>query len=715
MRGPSLRWLDFGNRLPVFLQSEDAECGLASIAMIASYHGHQTDLSTLRRRFSVSQKGATLESLIRIARALELESRPLRLEMEHLPQLALPCVIHWGMNHFVVLASLSRRAAVIHDPAFGIRTIDRNELALHFTGVALELRPTASFKPKVEAQRVSIRGLLGQVIGLRRGMIQVLLLGLVLEIFAVLTPFQLQWIVDRALLAADQSLLTTIGVGFLGLVLFQGMIEAARSWFVAALSTSMNYQWLGNVFSHLVRLPMSYFEKRHVGHIISCFNSVGTIQRTVTTNFVETALDGLLAVSTLVMMVIYSPLLAGISLIPVTGYALLRAGLFGAERSAAARVVVHEAKQQTHFMETAGGMQSVKLFDRSEERRMGWLNMLAEQFEAQLAASRLTIANQTTHKLLFGIERVAVIWMAAELVLQQRFTVGMLFAYLAYKEQFATRVAALVDKLFELRMLGLHAERVADIVYTEREEDHAADFEGELSPSIELRGVCVRYASTEPEVLHDINLRIEPGECVAIVGPSGGGKTTLMKVMLGLLDPVAGEVLTGGVPIRRLGLANHRRLIGTVMQDDRLFSGSLADNICFFDPTPDVVRIVECARLAAIHADILRMPMGYETIVGNFGTGLSGGQIQRILLARALYKRPRILVLDEATSHLDLLNERAVNEAVRAMQLTRVIVAHRPETIAMAQRVVAIENGRLVRDFDAGRGGGAFIESSRAL
>ncbi len=689
-------WLRLRRRLPIILQSEESECGLASLAMLAVYHGHRTDLATLRQRFSVSRKGATLESLIRVARALDLETRPLRVEMEHLPQLALPCVIHWDMNHFVVLASVTARVAVIHDPAVGVRTIALDEFSLHFTGVVLEARPTSSFKPVDATQRIRLRTLLGTVIGLRRGLLQVLVLGLVLEVFAVLLPFQLQWTIDHVLMTADRNLLTVIGIGCLGLIVLQALIGAARSWFVVILNTSMSFQWLGNVFSHLVRLPMAYFEKRHVGHIMSCFGSIDTIQRTVTTSFVQTALDGLLAIGMLAMMFLYSPLLASVSLLPVAGYLLLRAGLFRAGRSAIASMIVHEAKQQTHFMETATGMQSVKLFDRIEERRIGWLNMVAEQFRAQLVADKLAIVNDTANKLMFGSERVVVIWLAALLVMQQRFTVGMLFAYLAYKEQFAMRIAALVDTLFELRMLGVHAERVADIVYSTVEDNDQDEIDGDINPAIELRGVSFRYAANEPDVLRNIDLRIEPGECVAIAGPSGGGKTTLVKIMLGLLQPDTGEVLTGGIPLRRLGLTNHRRLVGTVMQDDRLFSGSLADNICFFDSTPDLERIAECARLAAIDADILEMPMGYETLVGNLGTGLSGGQVQRILLARALYKQPRILVLDEATSHLDLLNERAVNEAVRAMQLTRVIVAHRPETIAMAERVIVIEDGRVV-------------------
>jgi ATP-binding cassette subfamily B protein RaxB len=386
----------------------------------------------------------------------------------------------------------------------------------------------------------------------------------------------------------------------------------------------------------------------------------------------------------------------------VLAYLLLRTLLYRAQHAAAAREIAHQGRQETHFLETATGIQAVKLFGRAEERRVGWLNMAADQFRARLAGQRLSVAGQSTETLLFGIERVVVIWLAALQVLDQRFTVGMLFAYLAYREQFALRIGGLVDKVFEIRMLRVHCERLADIALTPAESDGADEIDlARIEPSIELKDVSFRYAPSDPDVLRHVSLRIEPGECVAIAGASGGGKTTLVKLMLGVFDPSEGEVWVGGRPLQRMGLSNHRRLIGTVMQDDRLFSGSIADNICFFDPAADGARIEACARQAAIHDDIVEMPMGYETLVGDHGSGLSGGQVQRLLLARALYKQPRILVLDEATAHLDAETEQLVNEAVRELKLTRIIVAHRRETIQMADRVIVIDDGRIARDSGA--------------
>jgi ATP-binding cassette subfamily B protein RaxB len=696
------RRIGLGRQLPVIIQTEATECGLASLAMVANYLGIATDLPTLRLRFALSRKGANFEGLVRIAAALGLESRPLKLDMHNLPELKLPCILHWDMNHFVVLKSVSPRRLVIHDPAVGVRSFAPEEFAAHFTGVAMELSAAADFAPRDERVHFTLRGLMGRITGLNRGLAQILALALALQVVVIALPFYLQWVVDQALLAADRELLAVLALGFGLLVLLQAGMGAVRGWWVASLSARLNFQWLGNVFGHLVRLPLEFFEKRHVGHIVSCFGSVTTIQKTLTTSVVQALVDGLMVAGTAAMMGVYSPALLAVSVVATLLYGGLRWAVFRSLRGASAEEIIHAARQQTHFLETASGIQSVRLFGRGDLRRAGWMNMLADQFNAGLRVQRVHVGHETAQTLLFGLERVLVVWLAARMALEGQFTVGMLFAYMAYKELFSTRVGALVDTLSELAMLRLHGERVADIVLAEPEPGEApSPVEIDLSqrrPRIELRRVSYRYSPTEPWVLENVNLVVEANECLSITGPSGCGKTTLVKVMLGLLPPTEGEVLFDGTPIHRLGLSHYRALIGTVMQEDRLFSGSLADNICFFDAEPDMARIEACARLAAVDAEIREMPMGYHTLVGDVGIGISGGQKQRVLLARALYREPRILVLDEATSHLDLRNEQSVNEAVRAMRLTRVVVAHRPETIAMADRVVSMAGGRIVGD-----------------
>ncbi|GAB2871060.1 peptidase domain-containing ABC transporter [Pseudoduganella ginsengisoli] len=687
-------------QLPVLLQTESAECGLASLGMIAGYWGYDVDLASLRRRFAISVKGATLRGVVAIAGGMGLRARALKLEMHNLSELKLPCILHWNMNHFVVLKSVSPARAVIHDPAIGERSLRLDEFANYFTGVALELSPADGFEKRVEKQHYSLLSLMGRVTGLKSGMARLVILGLALQVCALIAPFYMQWIIDEALLAADYDMTTVLGIGFLLLVVVQTAIGGVRSWMTTVLSTDLNFQWLSNAFTHLMKLPLPYFEKRNTGDIVSRFGSIQTIQRRLTTQFVEGAIDGVLVLGTLGMMLMYSATLAGVAAIAVSLYLALRWSIYHALKNATAEQIVHSAKQQQHFMESVRGVQSVRLFGRADERRAGWMNKLADQFNAELRVSRLSVSYETANTLLFSAERVLVIWLAAVLVLDNKLSVGMLFAFISYKDQFSQRMSNMIDKLFEFRMLHLHGERVADIVMSDAEEDAAlAEVDPDtIEPVVEVRNLSFRYADSEPYILQGMNLRIEAGQCIAITGASGSGKTTLMKLLLGLLEPTEGEILVGGFELRKLGMSNYRTLVGTVMQDDGLFAGSVAENICFFSPTPDMMRIQTCARLAAIEKDIMAMPMAYNTLVGDIGSGLSGGQKQRILLARALYKNPKVLVLDEATSHLDVANERAVNAAIRQAALTRIIVAHRPETIAMAERIIVMAKGQVASD-----------------
>jgi len=689
-----------GQRVPVVLQAEGAECGLACLAMVAAAHGHQTDLTALRQRFPLSLKGVTLVDLVRMAEAMSLQSRALRAEPADLPALVLPCILHWDMNHFVVLVAVKGGSAIIHDPAHGRREIRFDELSRHFTGVVLELEPTARFVPCDERQRVTLRQLLGQVSGFRRSAGQILLLALALEFFVLLSPFFMQFVVDDVLVSGDHDWLVTLGIGFALLVLIQAGTAAVRSWAVLVLSATVNLQWVGNVFAHLLRLPVAWFEKRHVGDIWSRFAAVQQIQKTLTTSFVEALLDGCLVLLTLAMMAFYSLTLAAVAVAAVTLYGLLRWAFFRPLRQATEEALVHEARQSSHFLESLRGVQAIKLFNAQALRQSRFSSLVTDAMNADIVTRKLELLFAVLHRLLFGLERVAVIWIGALLVLDQRFSVGMLFAFFAYKEQFALRVSALIDKVVELKMLRLQGERLADIVLTEPEADtpQVTPRCVEGAAAIELRNVCFRYAQGEPDVLRGVSLSIEPGESVAIVGPSGCGKTTLLKLLLGVLEPQSGEVLVGGVPLARLGLRAWRDQVGAVMQDEPLFSGTVADNICFFDPQPDLAWIEQCARVAAVHDEIEAMAMGYQSLVGEMGTSLSGGQKQRVLLARALYKRPRLLMLDEATSALDVERERAVNHAVRQLALTRVIVAHRPETVASAGRVIALFDGRVAQD-----------------
>ncbi|MGH8607031.1 MAG: peptidase domain-containing ABC transporter [Gammaproteobacteria bacterium] len=681
-------------KTPSILQTEAAECGLACLAMVASFHGYRVDLASLRHKHAISLKGTNLKWLREMASRLELRSRAVKLELDHLDKLALPAILHWDMNHFVVLTEVRKNTLVVHDPARGRRVLSLAEVSDHFTGVALELRPTQDFERRTERRQIRLSQLIGRLPGAVMTWAQILALGVALQVFAVVSPFFMQWVVDHAIVAEDRDLLTVLGLGFLLLALIQVAVTALRSWVVMVLGTTLNLQLFSNLFRHLLRLPMSFFEKRHLGDVVSRFDSLEVIQRTLTTSFIEAILDGAMAVVTLGVMLLYTRKLDAIDCVSAVLYGLLRLVWYRPLRQAQEEQIIQAAKQQSNFLETVRGVQSVKLFNHQLHRQTIYQNLLVDNFNAGIRVQKLNILFRVLNGALFGIENIAVIWLGALLVLDGGFSVGMLFAFISYKQQFTSRIIGFIEKGIEFRMLGLHTERVADIALTEPEaEDIAESFN--VCPA-RVRNVSFRYAESEPFVLKHVDLKIEEGEVVAIVGPSGCGKTTLLKVMLGLLPPTEGEVLIGGANVAHLGMKAYRDMIATVMQEDQLFAGSIAQNICFFDPEPDQTWIVACAQLAAIHEDIIGMPMRYETLIGDMGTVLSGGQKQRVLLARALYKRPKILFLDEATSHLDVARERRVNDAIHQLKLTRVIIAHRPETIAAADRVIDLAQGNRV-------------------
>jgi ATP-binding cassette, subfamily B, bacterial CvaB/MchF/RaxB len=684
----------FRRRLPVVLQAEAAECGLACLAMILGYHGHPIDLATFRRHFSVSMKGVTLRDLIQIAGTMGLAARALRLEIADLGKLRRPCVLHWRMNHFVVLDDVSHNGITIHDPALGCRRIAMEEVSRSFTGVALEVALAQSFEKKDERRSLHLADLFRKAAGLVPALSRLFVLSFGIEVAGLLVPMGSQIILDEVIVAADRDLLVTVSVGLALLLVVQLVIAVARTWAIMLIGTTVNYQWSAGLFDHLSRLPLDFFEKRHVGDIISRFGSLGTIQKALTTDLVQAVLDGIMSVGTVIMMFVYGGWLGFVAIAATALNAILRAAAYRAYRHSTETSIVCDAKQQTHFIETVRGIASVKLLGLRQRRRSGWLNYLVDSLNAKLQLQRLDMVFGRASDFLFGADRVVMLVLGALAVISQSMTVGMLVAFLAYKDQFTQRISSLIPAWFQLQMLNLQSDRLADIVLAEPETDAASlpapniGAARSVGASLCAQGLSLRYGDKEPWVLRNINLDIASQCCVAIAGPSGCGKTTMLKVLMGLLSPTEGLLLVGGVDLRPTTLESYRSRIAGVLQDDRLFGGSIAENICGFDEGPDQGWMEECAARAAILDDIRRMPMGFETLVGDMGSTLSGGQRQRVVLARALYRRPEILFLDEATSHLDEPTEAVIATALRDLRMTRVVVAHRPATMAHADIII---------------------------
>lgn len=863
------------NRVPMILQTEVAECGLACLAMIAGYYGYATDLISLRRRFSVSSHGINLKHLMAMATKIHLAPRALRADTSDLNKAHLPCILHWGLNHFVVLKSIKNGKFLIHDPAFGERQLDTIEFNKNFTGVLMELVPTHEFKELDEREKLRFSDFWTRAIGLKRNLAQIVLLSLLLQVFALTTPFYMQTVVDDVLLRKDENLLMVLAIGFTLLMLIQLGTNALREFVILHLSNRLGMQMSANLFRHLIRLPMDYFSKRHMGDIVSRFGSLGNVRNMLTNGMVAAVVDGVMAILTLVAMFIYDIKLTLIVLAVVVVYGLLRWFMYRPFRLLSEEAIIASAKESSYFMESVRAVQTIKLFQRENDRQHHWQNKLADVMNKNICISRWGIGYSTLNSLLFGIENIVVIYFAATAVMGSLISLGMLYAFMAYKGRFIAAMDSLITQWIEFKMLDLHLNRLADIAYTKIEDidlqddtpiDSELDFEttgiskkkltekllnnnfsqgnlhwhieqhdtaetvvrldtfderfginievvaagsenwniqliqsnlpldkGEVykigfwaksdnnaqisialglsSPPwtiiesktytanqqwqyfetlfvanqdelntriifngfghkignvyisepnfclhqsnskesifsihalqeanlnkiikgrVEVKNLSYRYSEHEPYVFQNLNFTIEEGETVAITGASGCGKTTLLKCLMGLILPTEGEILIDDKSLQ--SLSYYRCQIASVMQDDQLMSGDISENISCFAPQINMTNAMAAAQLACIHDEIQKMPMQYNTMVGDMGSSLSGGQKQRVILARALYRQPQILFMDEATSHLDVQNEKKVNEHISSLNITRIIVAHRPETIAMANRQITLIN-----------------------
>jgi ATP-binding cassette, subfamily B, bacterial CvaB/MchF/RaxB len=697
--------LNLGGRkaTPYIQQSEASECALACIAMIAGFHGLETDLIALRRRFELSLKGATLKQLMHVAEELGFSTRPLRGGIENLDELALPTILHWDLNHFVVLTKITRglkgQRFHVHDPASGVKSLTVEEISRHFTGVALELVKSERFQPRVERTKLRITQLWSKMQGFWPAFGQVVALSVILQLAALASPFFLQVGIDTVFPSFDRDLLWILALGFGGLALVNMITSWLRSLVLIGLGSALTYQVVVNLFRHLLRLPLPWFEKRHVGDIISRFGSTQPISDLLSQGLIAAVIDGSMALITLGLMFIYSPILAFVALVALAAYIGLRLTFLQALKLRNIDAITTGAAENSTFIESIRGIATIKAFGEENNRQRLWQQKKAKAVNAQIKLGRLNAGFSAGQQFVIALERVVFIYLAISYAMESAISIGMIFAFQSYKQQFLDAAMRLVEQAINFRLLDVHLGRIADIALNKPESlsvtrHNLLDQDEERkAPSIELRDVWFRYGSNEADVLKGVNLKIEAGEMVAFVGPSGGGKTTLVKIMMGLFRPTRGEVLIDGQPLASFGLGNWRSVISSIAQDDSLFAGSLADNVTMFDPEPDMECVRSATSQANIQAEIEAMPLKYETLVGDMGSVLSGGQKQRVLLARALYRKPAALFMDEATAHLDVPSEALVMAVIKQQKMTRIMIAHRPQSIAAATKLFMVSDG----------------------
>lgn len=684
-----MRWR---RRVPVIHQTETSECGLACLAMICGHFGKNIDLISLRRKFNLSARGANLAGINSIAEQLGMVTRALSLELDELGALKTPCILHWDFSHFVVLVSVKRNRYVLHDPARGRRNVGLEEMTRYFTGVALEVWPGSEFSEETTQNRIQLRSLINSIYGIKSTLAKIFCLSVVIEAINLVMPVGTQLVMDHVIPAGDRGLLTLISAGLMFFILLRAATGMLRAWSSLVMGTLINVQWQSGLFNHLLRLPLAYFERRKLGDIQSRFGSLDTLRATFTTSVVGAIMDSIMVVGVFVMMLLYGGYLTWIVLGFTTVYVLIRLVTYGYYRQISEETLVRGARASSYFMETLYGIATVKIQGMAERRGTHWLNLKIDAINSGIKLTKMDLFFGGINTFVAACDQVAILWLGTSLVIDNQMTIGMFVAFGSFRGQFSDRVASLTNFLLQLRMMSLHNERIADIALHEKEEKKPElDIVADMTPvSLETTDLSYRYDSQSAPVFSGLYLSVTPGESVAITGTSGAGKTTLMKVLCGLFEPDSGKVLVNGTDIRQLGINNYHRMIACVMQDDRLFSGSIRENICGFSEEMDEAWMIECARASYIHDVIMKMPMGYETLIGELGEGLSGGQKQRIFIARALYRRPGILFMDEATSSLDTESERFVNVAIRNMNITRVIIAHRETTLRTVDRTISI-------------------------
>lgn len=677
-------------------QSEAAECGLACLAQIAGWYGHHTSLQRLRQRFGMSLRGATLESLVTIADALGLTSRPVRFDMEDLKELSLPCVLHWDFKHFVTLKSVGSNFIQIHDPAKGPLKISLADASRHLTGIALELTPNSMFRKRQDRDIVKLSSFWSSLHGIKRSLFQLAVYALILEIFELAGPMYLQFVIDEAVGKGDINLVGVLAFGIIIIALFQVVIQYIRSHTDLTMSTSISRQVHTNLFSHMIRLPLGWFERRQIGDVVSRFSSLGPVQTSLTAGVINVGLDGLFSIVTLTLMVIYSIPLTLISLGVLAIALLIRFLSFASVKGLTHEQIDSQAKEDTAFIDVLRSIRPIKAFAREDERGTIWQNAYARLITSNIQIARLNIRIESIESIVWAVHGVLILYVGALAIMSKQLSVGMLLAFQAYNSQFNGRLTALVTEILSFRMLKLHLFRLSDIARSDREDQGRPLNPILVEGSLHFSNVEYKYSPVDRPALYNVNLKIDVGECIAILGPSGCGKSTLVKLLAGLVAPTKGDVFVDGNDLSKADLRAYRRQIGVVMQDDTLMSGTIFENITFFSSEPSQEWAEECARQSLIHDDILRMPMGYTSLVGDNGNALSGGQKQRLLLARALYQRPRILIIDEGTANLDMETEEKIVFSLGKLPITRIMVTHRPKLLAIADRTITFENGRMV-------------------
>lgn len=672
------------------LQQESAECGLACLAMISAGFGKAVGMEALRARSHTGAHGMNLQQLLEVAESLQLAGRPLRISVRELGQLQLPAILHWNSNHFVVLVKARGRKVIVHDPAIGRRSISPRELRESFTGIALDFSPALNFRRQKKSRSLSVIDFARSFRHLHRYLAVLLVLLTATELLALVPAIATQILIDEVVLGQDGSWLNRALAGLGIVMLLTLLLDATRRRIALYTGTRMAADSTVNVITHLVQLPVTFIQRRHLGDLMSKLESLKPLRTALTDDCVTAIVQSIVLLTTLVIMLLYSPLLTAISVGGIMASLLVMAVLLPATRRLDEQTLIRRAAEHTSLVETLRAYDTVQSLGLATARRVHWQQHFLAATGSEARKGKLHIARTATTGIINIAEQLMFLGVGIGGIVAQEITLGALFAFMSFRGRLAGAAATLLDIVQRLALLRVHTSRLSDIVLAKPvAASPRGAATGRIRGALRAEGLSFGYVGND-HLIDNFSCDIPAGSHVVIVGPSGCGKTTLLNLLAGRLDPVRGQVLLDGL---ELGLWNRRARnaqCSVVLQHDLLFQGTIAENIAAFAASPDMQRIRHAALVAEIWEEILRLPMQTDTPVAQAAASLSGGQVQRIILARALYRAPRILFLDEATSHLDVATEKRVLANVSRLDLTIVSVAHRPDAISLADKIIPL-------------------------
>jgi ATP-binding cassette subfamily B protein len=694
-------WRKFTKRYPFFEQQSAADCGAACLVMVGRYWGKNLSINRLRDLANVSRSGASMRSLSAAAESLGFATRPVKASLDKFAQQSLPAIAHWQGRHYIVVYEITKKQVIVADPAIGQRQLTIKEFLAGWTGYALLLQPTTSLKKTQEANTP-----FWQLFDLVKPHFQVLLevfiASVLIQVFGLITPLFTQLLLDRVIVQGSILTLNTVGFGLLIFGLFRVAINGLRQYLLDHTANRISVALMVGFIKHTFGLPLSFFESRYVGDIVSRVQENQKIQRFLTGEALSIGLDLLTVFVYVGLMFWYSPPMALMTLAIVPPFVLLTFSATPFLRRISREVFTAGTLENSYLIQSLTGISSIRSMAIEQTVRWHWEellnNLIKKNFSGQVISNQLQLISSTIQSL----ASTGLLWFGAWLVIQNQLTIGQLVAFNMLLGNIIQPFQRLIILWNQLQEVIVATERINDVLEAQLEEDlehNPRQFLPRLIGRIRFHNVTFRYhPESEINILENLSFEILPEQTVAVVGRSGSGKTTLSKLILGLYLATDGRVLIDNQDVTSISLHSLRSQIGVVDQDTFLFGGTIRENITIAHPEASLEEIVEAAQLAGADEFIKRMPMGYETQIGEGGGMLSGGQRQRLAIARALLGNPRLLILDEATSHLDAESERIIqNNLKKILQgRTSVIIAHRLSTVRHADLILVLDRGVLV-------------------